>query len=170
LKFYKSSLNSNINRTTYREFYFLSVCELALIVFGGLFFWVLDPFYFGGLDFLVFNLFWQLLMYQVVFGVESGLSTRHFPVGQWTFDFPCKLFFSFFFFCVFFGEGAGLTHRGPHSTSLLSHMFGKCSILQNRTFHFELVLFFFPKWWGNQIGSLRKKSNWSWDELGRHLI
>jgi hypothetical protein len=64
---------------------------------------------------------------------------------------------AFFVFFVFFGEGLGLKHRGPHSTSLLSHMFGKCSILQNRTFHFELVLCFSPKWWGNQIGSLQKK-------------
>jgi len=29
---------------------------------------------------------------QVVFGVENGLSTVHFPLGQGTVDFPCKLF------------------------------------------------------------------------------
>ncbi len=41
-----------------------------------------------------------------MFGVESGLSTVHFPVGQWTIDFQCKLFF--LFFCFFFGvQGEG---------------------------------------------------------------
>jgi hypothetical protein len=43
-------------------------------------------------------------MYQVVFGVESGLSTGHFPVGQWTFDFACKLFL---FFLCFLVKGLG---------------------------------------------------------------
>jgi hypothetical protein len=33
------------------------------------------------------------VFFQVVFVVESGLSTVQFPLGQWTFDFPCKLFF-----------------------------------------------------------------------------
>jgi hypothetical protein len=33
------------------------------------------------------------VFFQVAFVVESGLSTVHFPLGQWAFDFPCKLFF-----------------------------------------------------------------------------
>jgi len=33
---------------------------------------------------------------QVVFGVESGLCIVHFPVGQWTPNFQCKLFSLFF--------------------------------------------------------------------------
>jgi hypothetical protein len=28
--------------------------------------------------------------FQVVVGLESGLSSVHFPLGQWTVDFPCK--------------------------------------------------------------------------------
>jgi hypothetical protein len=28
--------------------------------------------------------------FKIVFGVESGLSTVHFPLGQWTMNFPCK--------------------------------------------------------------------------------
>jgi hypothetical protein len=46
LKFYKSSLNFNISRTTYKEF--LGVQESAFVAFGGLFFRVIDPLYFGG--------------------------------------------------------------------------------------------------------------------------
>jgi hypothetical protein len=30
-----------------------------------------------------------------VFGVESGLFTVHFPLGQWTVDFACKPVFFF---------------------------------------------------------------------------
>ncbi len=33
--------------------------------------------------------------FQVVFGVENGLSIVHFPLGQWTVDIPCKLLFLF---------------------------------------------------------------------------
>jgi hypothetical protein len=32
--------------------------------------------------------------FQVVFGVESGQSPVHFPLDQWTVDFPSKPFFS----------------------------------------------------------------------------
>jgi hypothetical protein len=34
--------------------------------------------------------------FQVVFGVESGLSPVHFPLDQWTVDFPSKPFFLWF--------------------------------------------------------------------------
>jgi len=41
-----------------------------------------------------------------VFRVESGLSTAHFPLGQWTVYFTCKLFcFCFVLFCFERGEG-----------------------------------------------------------------
>jgi len=33
-----------------------------------------------------------VFFFQFVFGVESGLYTVHFPLGQWTVDFACKLF------------------------------------------------------------------------------
>ncbi len=36
-----------------------------------------------------------------MFGVESGLFTVHFPLGQWTVDLACKPFVFLFFF---FGE------------------------------------------------------------------
>ncbi len=56
---------------------------------------------------------------QVVFGVESGLSTVHFPVGQWTANFQCELFsFSFFLFLV---QGGGLKAK----SSQVSDMFPK---------------------------------------------
>jgi hypothetical protein len=59
----------------------------------------------------------------VVFGVESGLSTVHLPVGQWTANFQCKLFSLFLFFFFFFlvqGEG-GLKAK----SSQVSDMFPK---------------------------------------------
>jgi hypothetical protein len=37
----------------------------------------------------------ELFLFQVVFGVENGLSIVHFPLGQWTVDIPCKLLFLF---------------------------------------------------------------------------
>ncbi len=113
-----------------------------------------------------------VLFFQVVFGIKSGLSTVYFPVWQWTFDFPCKFSFFFpFFLFLFFEEGGGLKHRVLIALHFYPICFGKCcppitylcgpkgrnSILQNSTFHFQLVLFFFPKWWANQIGSLQKK-------------
>ncbi len=29
-------------------------------------------------------------VFQVVFGVENGLSSVHFPLGEWTIDFTCS--------------------------------------------------------------------------------
>jgi hypothetical protein len=55
MKFYKSSLNSNSNRATYKEFSWCS--GIAFIVFDGLFFNFLTLFTLGGYNFLISNLF-----------------------------------------------------------------------------------------------------------------
>ncbi len=49
--------------------------------------------------------------FQVVFGVESGLSAVHFPLGHWIVDFSYKFFFQsiceriLLVFMCFWGEG-----------------------------------------------------------------
>jgi len=40
---------------------FLSVQEPTLLVFDGLLFWVFDPLYFGGCNFLISNPFWMIV-------------------------------------------------------------------------------------------------------------
>ncbi len=56
MKFYKSCLNSNSNRATYKEF--LGVCEPAFVMFGDSFLeFFIDPFTLKGHNFLISNLF-----------------------------------------------------------------------------------------------------------------
>jgi hypothetical protein len=57
LKFYKSSFNSNRNRSTYKEFFGCS--KTSFVEFNGLFFWVFDPFILGGHNF--FNSFFFMI-------------------------------------------------------------------------------------------------------------
>jgi len=91
LQFYKSSLNCNSNRATYKEF--LRCLRIGFVVFCGLFFSVLDPLYLwgqeGGRNFLICNPFLKKFSasdtlrggVQVLFGyqkqhsppIESGL-------------------------------------------------------------------------------------------------
>ncbi len=86
MKFYKASLNSNINRATYKEFFGWS--ETGLVVFSGLFFWVLLTLStLGGCNFLNFILFSMIFStsdapigrVQVLFGNQRRPS---FPLGS----------------------------------------------------------------------------------------
>jgi hypothetical protein len=55
MKFYKSSLNSNSNRGTYKEFFGCLGVEFCCVWW--FVFWVLDPLYFWGSNLLISNSF-----------------------------------------------------------------------------------------------------------------
>ncbi len=77
MKFYKSSLHHNNNKTHTRIF--LGVWELTFVVLGG-FFWVIDPLYFnlGGRNF--FNYIPFLIIY----------SALNAPIGGFKFSLDTK--------------------------------------------------------------------------------
>jgi hypothetical protein len=57
MKFYKSSLNSNSNRATYKEFFWCSGTNLYNVWWFVFFFFFFDLLHFGGYNFLISNLF-----------------------------------------------------------------------------------------------------------------
>jgi hypothetical protein len=63
LQFYKSSLNSNSNKATYKFYLFRVICFVML---GGLFFWVFDSLYFEDLNFLSFSLLLMIFSVLIV--------------------------------------------------------------------------------------------------------
>jgi hypothetical protein len=90
---------------------------------------------------------------KVVFGVEGVLSSVHFPLAQWTFDFVCNV--------VFGGWGAGVGAHSNQRVPIAPHFYPMClskcyppftyiaepkgrnSIFQNRTFYFGMPPWFF---------------------------
>jgi hypothetical protein len=85
MKFYKSSLNSNNNRATYKKKIWCS--GIAFIVFSGLFFYFLTLFTLGGYNFLISIFFLTIVSVsdalkggvQILFGHQKR---RSLPLGS----------------------------------------------------------------------------------------